>query len=51
MIAIPGLVDTHRQVWMAQLRGLGADYTNWDHLAQAILGIIPHPGFRGGFNP
>ena len=33
MIAIPGLVDTHRHVWTAQLRGLLPDATNWDYVA------------------
>ncbi len=33
MIAIPGLVDTHRHVWTAQLRGLLPDATNWDYIA------------------
>lgn len=40
MIAIPGLVDTHRHVWSAQLRGLCADATNWDYIVFQ-LGILP----------
>jgi cytosine/adenosine deaminase-related metal-dependent hydrolase len=32
MIAIPGLIDTHRHVWTAQLRGLLPDASNWDYI-------------------
>ena len=41
MIAIPGLVDTHRHLFLTQLRGLGADYTNWDYLEKGVLGFLP----------
>jgi cytosine/adenosine deaminase-related metal-dependent hydrolase len=40
MIAIPGLVDTHRHLFLTQMRGLGTDYTNWDYM-RVILGLIP----------
>jgi cytosine/adenosine deaminase-related metal-dependent hydrolase len=41
MIAIPGLVDTHRHLFLTQLRGFGADYTNWDYLEKGVLGLLP----------
>jgi cytosine/adenosine deaminase-related metal-dependent hydrolase len=42
MIAIPGFVDTHRHVFTAVLRGLGADYTTFDYAANVMVGIDPH---------
>ena len=42
MIAIPGFVDTHRHVFTAMLRGLGADYTTFDYAANVMIGIDPH---------
>jgi 5-methylthioadenosine/S-adenosylhomocysteine deaminase len=39
MIVMPGLVDSHRHVWQAPLRGAGADMTLPDYLA-AVLGPI-----------
>jgi len=39
MIVMPGLVDSHRHVWQAPLRGAGADMTLPDYLA-TVLGPI-----------
>ncbi|WP_117209605.1 amidohydrolase family protein [Allorhizocola rhizosphaerae] len=39
MIVMPGLVDSHRHVWQAPLRGVGADMTLPDYLA-TVLGPI-----------
>ncbi|HEY1180076.1 MAG TPA: amidohydrolase family protein [Phytomonospora sp.] len=36
-VLIPGLVDTHRHVWQAPLRGIGPDMTLSDYFA-AVLG-------------
>jgi len=42
MIAIPGIVDTHRHVFTASLRGIGADYTTFDYAAKIMIGMDPH---------
>jgi cytosine/adenosine deaminase-related metal-dependent hydrolase len=39
MVVMPGLVDGHRHVWQAPLRGIGADMTLPDYLG-ALLGPI-----------
>jgi cytosine/adenosine deaminase-related metal-dependent hydrolase len=44
-VVIPGLVDTHRHVWQAFLRGIAADWT----LGQYMTGL--HLGLSGMFRP
>src|SRR5688500_3442542 len=39
MVVMPGLVDGHRHVWQAPLRGIGADMTLPDYLG-SVLGPI-----------
>ncbi|MEV6280274.1 amidohydrolase family protein [Nocardia sp. NPDC051832] len=39
MVVMPGLVDAHRHVWQAPLRGIGADMTLPDYLGM-VLGRV-----------
>ncbi|WP_027341576.1 amidohydrolase family protein [Hamadaea tsunoensis] len=41
LIALPGLVDTHRHVWQAPLRGIGADMTLPAYLSTVLGRILP----------
>lgn len=36
-VVVPGFVDTHRHVWQAALRGIGADFTLKDYLRSVRL--------------
>jgi len=42
MIAIPGLVDTHRHPWMTQLRNAGAGWTLFGYTAGVLMGYRPY---------
>jgi cytosine/adenosine deaminase-related metal-dependent hydrolase len=41
LVVAPGLVDGHRHVWQAPLRGLGADMTLPGYLAEVLGRILP----------
>src|SRR3990172_4789710 len=45
MIAMPGLVDTHRHLWTTPLRSFSADYTLFDYTTRMLM------SYRALFRP